>query len=136
MNPHDFKHDEMEIGELRDVDKHKGIIRISHMHHDVKTSCLSLSEFSDGRKSINYFWTDHSYDDLEKIVDSFSFELGKDSQSKMKFESEDMIQYVSEISGNLRKWIFLNFTIVIGYSRLSSEMLYIIIDENKLNNEC
>jgi hypothetical protein len=50
MNPHEFSHQQMEVGELRDVDKQKGIIRISHLHDDIRTSSLTLSEFSNGKK--------------------------------------------------------------------------------------
>jgi hypothetical protein len=128
FNPYDFENIEMENGELKNDDVVKGIIKISQLHDDVKTSSLTIKEFNTGKRDLHYFWINHTQKDLKDIISDFFVILGLDNSSNTIFDSED-INRMSATHGTLRKWTFEDFEIVIGFSNFGSPLLFVNIHE-------
>ena len=128
FNPYDFDNIEMENDELQSEDYTKGITKISVLHDDIKTSSLRVTEFNTGKRNLNYFWIDHTENDLKALISDFFVIFGSDSFSKSIFDSEDKNK-LSNKSEILRKWIFEDFDVAIGFSKYGSEMLFVNILE-------
>jgi hypothetical protein len=129
-NPYDYEYIKMENQELQGDDYSKGIIKISVLHDDIKTSSLRITEFNNGKKNLNYFWLDYSENDLKALISDFFSIFGSDSLSKSIFDSFDKDILLTN-SGILRKWTFEAFDIIIGFSNYGSSMLFVNILEKQ-----
>ncbi len=128
LNPYGFENIDMENVELNASDYNNGVEKISALHDDVKTSNLTITQFKNQKRKLNYFIIDYTEIELKGMISDFIALFGCDMNSKTIYNHEDKL-FILNSAGVLRKWIFENFEIVIGFSNLGLSMVFVNVTE-------
>ncbi|MFT5760918.1 MAG: hypothetical protein ACI8WA_000019 [Polaribacter sp.] len=128
VNPYDYNHEEMEVGEVTIDDELKNVIKVSDLNlneGEKPFEYISLSEKANGKRSIFLSKNDADEKDVRDLINLFYSVLGEDFVYQKEFDQNDLNAYRDEENGTFRSW-YLKYEIIIAFS---SKTLFVLIDD-------